>query len=117
LYSGATQHLAQPDGTGWGSVGLAEAVSHDGEVGAHRVDQRGGDLVAALELAQEQPGAMGTPPARPDGTEERRDGQSRIVRHRSRPPGIRSRRPGSSRGGRRQISGHGHTGGILKWAN
>ena len=87
---GATQLLAQPDGTGWGIVGLAEAVSHDGEVEVRQVDQRGGDIVAALEPAQEQPGDMGTPPARPDGTEEHRDGEPRIVRHRSRPPGIRS---------------------------
>ena len=65
---GATQLLAQPDGTGWGSVGLAEAVSHDREVEVHQGDQRGADFVAALELAQEQPGDMSTPPARPDGT-------------------------------------------------
>jgi hypothetical protein len=63
-------------------------VSHDGEVEVRQVDQRGGDFVAALELAQEQPGDLGNPPARPDGTEERRDGEPRIVRHRSRPPGL-----------------------------
>ena len=46
-------------------------------------------IVTALEPVQEQPGDMGTSPACPDGTEEHRDGQPQIVRHRSRPPCIR----------------------------
>jgi len=71
----ATRLLAQPDGTGWGSVGLAEVVSHDGEVEVRQVDQRGGDVVMALEPAHEQPGDMGTPPARPDRAEEHWDGE------------------------------------------
>jgi hypothetical protein len=41
---GATQLLDEPDGTGRGVVGLAEAVSHDGVVEVRQVDQRGGGL-------------------------------------------------------------------------
>ncbi len=51
--SGAHSFSLSPNGTGWGSVGLAETVSHDGQVEVRQVDQPGGYFVAALEPAEE----------------------------------------------------------------
>ena len=84
------QLRAQFDRSGGRAIGVAEPVAHDGKVQVCQVDSLGVNPASALELAEKQPGNVGTPATHAARPEEHWDSRPHLLMHWSGLVGCRS---------------------------